>query len=73
MDILAKLNEKINGLLKRYNSLKEENENLKLEYENIKALLEEKDLELLKCKEEIALKELEAEEILTKIETIIEK
>jgi len=73
MDILAKLNEKIDGLLKRYEELKKENENLKLEIENLKSLVEEKELETLQCKENLALKELELEEILSKIEAIFEK
>jgi len=73
MDILAKLNEKIDSLLKNYEELKKENENLKLEIENYKNSLEEKESALLECQENMALKELELEEVLSKIEQILGK
>ena len=70
MDILVKLSEKIDELLEKYEKLQRENNELKVEISNLKNLLEEKDLELLKCKEDMALKELEIEEILAKIENL---
>jgi len=70
MDILVKLSEKIDELLEKYEKLQRENNELKVEISNLKNLLEEKDLELLKCKEDMALKELEIEEILAKIENV---
>ena len=73
MDILAKLNERIETLLKKYEELQKENEELKIELENTKNKLEEKDAELLECKENMALKELELEEVLSKIEAILGK
>jgi len=73
MDILTKLNEKIDSLLKNYEELKKENENLKLEIENYKNRLEEKDASLLECQEKMTLKELELEEVLSKIEQILGK
>jgi len=73
MDLLAKLNEKIDGLLKRYEELTKENEELKNELENTKSKLEEKEVELLECKENMALKELELEEVVGKIEAILGK
>ena len=73
MDLLAKLNEKIEDLIKKYESLKKENENLKIELQNTKQALEEKDAELLECKEQMALKEIELEEVLAKIESILGK
>ncbi len=73
MDILAKLNEKIENLIKKYESLQKENENLKIELQNTKQALEEKDAKLLECQEQMALKELELEEVLSKIEAILGK
>ena len=73
MDLLTKLNEKIDSLLKKYEELIKENEELKNELENTKNKLEEKEAELLECKEAMALKELELEEVLAKIENILGK
>ncbi len=73
MDLLTKLNEKIETLLKKYEEIQKENEELKIELENTKNILEEKDSELLECKEQMALKELELEEVLSKIEAILGK
>ncbi|GAB6045176.1 hypothetical protein JCM11957_07740 [Caminibacter profundus] len=73
MDLLAKLNEKIEDLIKNYESLKEENEKLKLDLQNTKQQLEEKEASLLECQEAMALKELELEEVLAKIEAILGK
>ncbi len=73
MDILAKLNEKIENLIKKYESLQKENEELKQELFNIKQSLEEKDSKLLECQEQMSLKELELEEVLSKIEAILGK
>ena len=73
MDILTKLNEKIENLLKNYEELQKENDTLKVELENTKELLSHKEKELLECKEEMALKELELEEVVNKIESILGK
>ncbi|WP_456469856.1 hypothetical protein [Caminibacter sp.] len=73
MDLLSKLNEKIDGLIKKYEALQEENAKLNNELSNLKNTLEEKELELLECKENMALKELELEEVLAKIEAILGK
>ena len=73
MDLLTKLNEKIENLIKNYEELQKENEELKIELENTKNLLEQKDAELLECKENMALKELELEEVVAKIEAILGK
>jgi len=73
MDLLAKLNEKIDNLLKNYEELKKENENLKLELENTKEKLAKTETELLECRENMALKELELEEVVGKIEAILGK
>ena len=73
MDILTKLNEKIETLIKNSEELKKENDNLKIELQNTKQSLEEKDAKLLECEENMALKELELEEVLSKIEAILGK
>ncbi|NPA12060.1 MAG: hypothetical protein GXO62_07445 [Epsilonproteobacteria bacterium] len=73
MDLLAKLNEKIETLLKNYEELQSENARLNNELNLIRETLEEKEVELLECKENMALKELELEEVLAKIESIIGK
>ena len=73
MDILAKLNEKIDFLLKAYEEVKAENEALKNELENTKEALAQKEASLLECQEAMALKEIELEEVLSKIEAILGK
>ncbi|MEO1928473.1 MAG: hypothetical protein ABGX26_07275 [Nautiliaceae bacterium] len=73
MDLLTKLNEKIDTLLTKYAELEKENENLKIELKNTQELLAQKESELLECQENMALKELELEEVVAKIETIIGK
>ena len=73
MDMLSKLNEKIDNLLRNYENLKKENEELKTELENTKQKLAEKDTALLECQENMTLKELELEEVVSKIEAILGK
>jgi len=73
MDLFAKLNEKIENLISKYEILQKENIELKTELENTKNSLEEKEMELLECKENMALKELELEEVVSKIEAILGK
>ena len=73
MELLTKLNEKIDNLIKNYETLSAENAKLSNELENTKAKLEEKEMELLECKENMALKELELEEVVSKIEGILGK
>ena len=73
MDLLSKLSEKIDNLIKKYEVLESENAKLSNELENVKAKLEEKDMELMECKENMALKEIELEEVVSKIESILGK
>ncbi len=73
MDLLSKLNEKIENLISKYETIQKENEELKNELENVKNSLEEKEVELLECRENMALKELELEEVVSKIEAILGK
>jgi cell division protein ZapB len=73
MDLLAKLNEKIEGLIQKYEEAVKENEKLSTEIANLKQELEQKDSELMECKEQMALKEIELEEVVAKIESILGK
>ena len=70
-DILTLLNEKIDGLLSKYEDTLKEVEKLKTEVANLKVKNEEMALENAKMKETLALKDLELEEIVGKIESIL--
>ena len=71
MGILEKLDAKIDELLGRINSLKEENETLRQELVNIKAQCELKTAQIQKLEEQNAQKDREIEEIVAKIESMI--
>jgi len=68
---LEKLNDKISQVLQQYHELKSENEVLRSELIQEKAQRELKDQELEKLTEENAKKDLEIEEIVSKIESIL--
>ena len=70
-DVLTLLNEKIDGLLSKYEDSLKEVEKLKTEVANLKVKNEEMALENAKMKETLALKDLELEEIVGKIELIL--
>ena len=70
-DILTLLNEKIDGLLSKYEDSLKEIEQLKTEVANLKVKNEEMALENAEMKETLALKDLELEEIVGKIESIL--
>jgi cell division protein ZapB len=70
-DVLTLLNEKIDGLLSKYEDSLKEVEKLKTEVANLKVKNEEMALENAKMKETLALKDLELEEIVGKIESIL--
>jgi len=70
-DILTLLNEKIDGLLSKYEDSLKEIEELKTEVANLKVKNEEMALENAEMKETLALKDLELEEIVGKIESIL--
>ena len=72
-DILSLLNDKIDGLLSRYDEANKTIETLKEELANIYAQKEELEFQNAQLKEEVALKDLELEEIVGKIETILGK
>jgi len=72
-DILTLLNEKIDGLLSKYEEATKKIAELETEISNLKTKNEELEKENAELKETIALKDLELEEIVGKIETILGK
>ncbi len=71
MDLLEKLSTKIDELLQKYENLKNENENLRRELVTCKAQNEEKDKEIERLSDELALKNLEIDEIIKRIESFV--
>jgi len=72
-DVLSLLNEKIDGLLSKYEQANKTIETLKEELANIYAKKEELEVKNSELQEELALKDLELEEIVGKIESILGK
>jgi len=72
-DILTLLNEKIDGLLAKYKEAENRAKELELEMTNFRLQKETLINENEKLKEAIALKNLELEEIVGKIESILGK
>jgi len=72
-DILTLLNEKIDGLLSKYEESNKKITELETEIANLKNKKEELETENAELKETLALKDLELEEIVGKIETILGK
>ena len=73
MDVLNILNEKIDNLLTKYNEATKKIEELETELANAKNKNEELENENAELKETLALKDLELEEIVGKIEAILGK
>ncbi|MRI58101.1 MAG: hypothetical protein C6H99_01190 [Epsilonproteobacteria bacterium] len=71
IDLMEKLSEKIDALLQRCEGLKKENEQLRRELVTCKAASEEKDKEIQKLQDELAMKNLEIDEIIKKIESFV--
>ncbi len=67
---LDMLNEKVSQILQKYNSIKSENETIKNELTILKA---QKDQEIERLVEENRMKDLEIEEIINKIESMLEQ
>ncbi len=67
-NMIEQLNEKIEAMMSRYNEMKNENETLRNEVMNAKAQSEAKDAQIKRLEEENALKDIEIEEIVKKIE-----
>jgi len=72
-DILSLLNEKIDGLLTKYSEAEKKIQELETELNNAKAKNEELETNNAELKETLALKDLELEEIVGKIEAILGK
>lgn len=68
---LDKLSEKITSILQQYHALKGENEMMRNEIVTLKADCELKNQEIEKLHEENAKKDIEIEEIVNKIESIL--
>ena len=68
---ISTLNDKISQIIEKYNSLKEENDKFKMELITLKAEKEVKAQEIEKLLEENVMKDLEIEEIVNKIETML--
>ncbi|MCD6190841.1 MAG: hypothetical protein J7K14_04790 [Sulfurimonas sp.] len=68
---LDKLSERVSQILQEYNSLKSENETLRNEQITLKAQSELQYTEIEKLREENRMKDLEIEEIVNKIESIL--
>ncbi|MEA3369891.1 MAG: hypothetical protein U9Q40_00970 [Campylobacterota bacterium] len=65
---LDRLSERVSQIIQEYNTVKSENETLRNELTILKA---QKDQEVEKLKEENAVKDLEIEEIVNKIESML--
>jgi len=70
-DLLTILNDKIDGLLEKYSEMEKRVEELELEKVNLENQNNELQTEILELKETLALKDLELEEIVGKIESIL--
>lgn len=68
---VSKLSEKISDLLARFDELKSQNEMLRQEVVTLKAQNEAKDSQIQSLEEKLMNKEIEAEEILSKIEEVL--
>jgi len=66
--MIEQLNEKIDAMMIRYENMKHENESLRNEVMSAKAQSEAKDAQIKRLEEENALKDIEIEEIVKKIE-----
>jgi len=67
------LSQKIDELLKNYKELKEENEKLKNELTALKASNEAKDIHIKRLEEKVNVSDLESEDILSKIEEVLNR
>ena len=68
---LERLNEKVLDVLQKYHALQDENEMLRTELVTLKAETEIKNQEIDKLTEQNTQKDLEIEEIVSKIESIV--
>lgn len=68
---LQRLSEKVSQILQRYDTLRSENEMLRNEVVTLRAESEAKSSQISRMEEELVQKELETEEIVKKIESIL--
>ncbi len=71
LDLMEKLNEKIEAMVVRYQELAQENEALRRDLVTCKAASEEKDKEIEHLRDELAMKNMEIDEIIKKIESLV--
>ena len=71
LNMIEQLNEKIDAMVSRYDNMKHENESLRNEVVSAKAQSEAKDAQIRRLEEENALKDIEIEEIVKKIESVL--
>jgi cell division protein ZapB len=69
--IIEQLNEKIDAMVARYETIKSENSALQNEVASVKAQSEAKDAQIRKLEEDNALKDIEIEDIVKKIESAL--
>ncbi len=69
--VIEQLAEKIDRVVARLKALEEENNRLRNELVSVKAQNEAKDTQIAKLTEELAMKDLEIEEVIGKIEAIL--
>ena len=69
--MIEKLTHKIDELLKSHNELKLQNEELKKELLTCQAASQKKDEEIKKLQDELAVRDLEIEEVVRKIENFL--
>jgi len=71
--VIELLSKKIDEVLAHISVIKEENEKLQNEIVALKAQIEEKNTQIVKLDEELMMKDLEVEEVIGKIETMLSK
>jgi len=71
MTLTQKLGSKIDGILSQINESKSEVEKLRTELTTAKAASEAKDARIEKLEEEMSMKDMELEDIIKKIESIL--
>jgi len=67
------LSQKVGELLKNYKELKDENEKLKNELTALKASNEAKDIHIKRLEEKVSVSDVESEDILSKIEEVLNR
>jgi len=71
ISVIEQLSKKIDGVLARIRTLEEENGRLRNELVAVKAQNEAKDAQIDRLNDELAMKDLEIEEVIGKIEAIL--